>query len=148
MSLSAIRTKIVTVLNTVSGVQNVYNRERYSAHWQEFLSLSKTSGNKIDGWVIQMRDADEEEGTSRTNYRTYAFVLRHFYGFDDTNSSQITFEDFNETVCNAFRALPDLDGVVVISEPPKITISELRMFGSVLCHYCEILLEVQSEIQY
>jgi len=148
MSLSTIRTKIKTVLSGVTGIGKVYNRERYASQWADFISLFKTSANKIDGWVMQMRDADEEEGTSRTNYRTYAFVLRHFYGFDDANSSQITFEDFNETVCNTFRALPDLDGVVVMSEPPKVTISELRMFGSVLCHYCEILLEVQSEIQY
>lgn len=148
MSLSAQRTRIKAILDGVSGVQNTHNRERYAEQWSDYLDLFKTAGNKIDGWTMQMEGAPEVAGTSRTNYRGYAFVLRHIYGFDDTNGSQITFEDFNETVCDALRADPDLNGTATISSPPEIRISELRMFGSVLCHYAEIVLTPESEVQY
>ena len=148
MSLSTVRTKIYDILSGVSGVGKVYNRERYSAQWIAALNTFKTAANKIDGWTMRMQAAAEDPGTSRTNRRYYNIVLRHYYGYDDTNSSQITFEDFNETVCNAFRALPDLEGVAEIAEPPQIIVSEPRMFIDILCHYAEILIRVELEIQY
>ena len=148
-TIGDIRTRIKAILDGVSGVTaKTYNRERYAAHWDTYLSLFKTSSNIIDGWVMQMESADEEEGTSRTNYRKYNFVLRHIYGFDDSASSQITFEDFNETVCDALRADPDLNSTADICDPPIIRISEMRMFGSVLCHYSELAIGCSKEIQY
>ena len=75
MSLATIRTRIKAVLDGVSGVSNkTYDRERYAAHWDTYLSFFKSSNNIIDGWIIARESSDEEAGTSRTNYRRYTFA--------------------------------------------------------------------------
>jgi len=66
---------------------------------------------------------------------------------DDSVATETIFQDVIEAIATAFKANPTLNGKAFSSDPLQVDSVGLAMFGSVLCHVCELRLLVQEEVQ-
>lgn len=141
MSLEAIREQIVTILSSVDGVENVHQYQRWASTWEKFLDHFKDEATgKINGWTISREKTPAIcESTTHDN-RSHNFRIRGYYGLKDEDGSEIVFQDLIEDICAAFRIKYQLNNTASNTEPVQVEIVDLRMFGTVLCHYCELLL--------
>ena len=147
MSLNAVRSEIKTILSGVDGVgTKVHDYVRWAKTWEEYLSLFK-SNELIKGWEITRRSTPETQFTLNSNLRTHTMVLRGYYSVDDSAATEKTFQDIIEAIAAAFKANPTLNGQAFSSDPLQVDSVGLAMFGSVLCHVCELILTVQEEVQ-
>jgi hypothetical protein len=148
MSESAIRTQIYTILNAVTNVGKVYDYERWTADWTTFINLFKTTISGIDqirGWEIGRRSAKEERQTLGANDRDHTFIIRGYLGLNDAAATEKTMNNLVEAIAAAFRANLTLNGAAVQGHDYlQIDLIEARTFGSVLCHYAELRLNVHD----
>lgn len=144
MSLATIRTQVKTILEGVSGIGLVHEYVRWATTWEKFLEFFKTSSNKINGATITRVQTPETCESSDHNSRRHSFLIRMYYGLKDDDESEITFQLLVENTCAAFRAKRTLNSTAEDSGPPQVEILELRMFGTVLCHYAEISLDAEE----
>lgn len=148
MSVKAIREQIAAIVAGISGVGVVHEYERWTATWKDFIDLFQDDGGKINGWMIRrIRTVEEDWGGSGQYLRHHSFRLTGIYGLQDAIASEITFQDdIVEPVCSALREERQLNDTADNSQPPQVKTIEERLFGNVLCHYCEIEL-VADEIE-
>ena len=148
MSLSLIRGQIKTILLGVEGVSTkVHDYERYAKTWEAYLAFFKSNG-LIKGWTITRSSTPEVESTTTTNMRTHTFLIRGYYSLDDSAGTEKTFQDIIENIAAAFRGNKTLNGQAFDSGPLQVDMVGNVLFGSVLCHFCELRLLVQEEEQW
>ena len=148
MSLSLIRDQIKAILLATSGVgTKVHDYERWAKTWEDYLAFFKSNG-LIKGWTITRTATSEAKSTTTTNMRTHTFLIRGYYSLDDSAATEKTFQNVIEAIATAFRADPTLNGTAFDSDPLQVDIVGNVMFGSVLCHFCELRLLVQEEEQW
>lgn len=148
MSLATIRSKYKTLMSAISGIGVVHDYERWSVDWAKFLEQFKdpTSG-KILGWTITREKSSEEFLPGSTYRRTHDMVIRGYQGLRDEDGSEKTFQDLIETVCNTLRPKTTLENEVEqVAEPLQVTLVDVKLFGAVLCHYCELRQSVNEEV--
>jgi hypothetical protein len=148
VGLSEIRTQIKAVLEGVSGIGSVHEYDRWFADWGKLIELFKTADNKIIGWMITRRKTTATRDTMPTIMRDHTFLIRGVYGLKDSAASELVFQDLVEAVQNAFDSAYLLGGNAINSGPMQITLVEIRMFGSVLCHYAELEYPVSERVEY
>lgn len=149
MSLTTIRTEIKTVLEGITDIGVVHSYERFSTDWTKFLAFFKPAGKSyVRGWSIRRERTPEGYDELGTNFgrRKYRFVIRGYMSLEDATASSNTFDDLIETVCDTFRPLTvnNLNEKAMGSGLIQVELVQDRMFGSVLCHYCELSLEVEE----
>jgi len=148
MSLSLIRDQIKAILLATSGVgAKVHDYERWAKTWEDYLAFFKSNG-LIKGWTITRTATSEAKSTTTTNMRTHTFLIRGYYSLDDSAATEKTFQNVIEAIATAFRADPTLNGTAFDSDPLQVDLVGNVMFGSVLCHFCELRLLVQEEKQW
>lgn len=148
MSLSLIRDEIKSIVLGASGVgTKVHDYERYAKTWEEYLAFFKSNG-LIKGWTITRSSTPEAESTTTSNMRTHTFLIRGYYSLDDSAGTEKTFQDIIENIAAAFRPNQTLNGQAFDSGPLQVDMVGNVMFGSVLCHFCELRLLVQEEEQW
>ncbi len=149
MSEANIRAQIKTILESVSGIGVVHNYERYTNDWNTLLSLFKpTAQSVINACMISRTSTAERIITLGQVDRAHAFLIRILYSHDDASASEITFQALLEAIQTAFRTKLDLNGTCDNTSPEfgemagvsglQISKVEVRMFGSVFCHYPEL----------
>ncbi len=140
MALSSIRTAIKTILEGVSGIGIVHDYERWANDWNTFLEFYKTGG-KINGWSITRKATPAKKGNVPTMMRTHNFVIRGYYGLQDSAASEKTFQDLVEAVQDAFDAADHQLGLpdnVLNSGPVQVKIVENRFFGKSALPLCGV----------
>jgi len=149
MSLSTIISKCSTEMAEVSGMGKVYGYERWAAPWTTFLSLFKTTGNKINGWTISRVAAPQRQETLGEKERAHILLFRGVYGLDDSANTEATFQTQIESMVTKFNEddNENLGGACLTTHPDwgpmsglvglQVDKVENRMFGTVLCHYAE-----------
>jgi len=149
MSLSSIRVALKTLVEGVSGMGIVHDYERHAKDWATYLSFYKKPGTSvINGWQIIRRSTREEEHAATQTYRFHTFVINGFYSLDDSVASEKTFQDLIESICTVVRQDADLGGAVFHVTPPTVVVVEQRTFGDVLCHYCELNLQIEEDVTW
>jgi len=151
MSESAIRASIYNILSSIDGIGKVYDYERRSIDEAVFISLFKDEASgRIIGWEIGRRGASEEKIVlgigSEVNEVSHFFFIKGYYGLKDSDATEKTFNTLIEEVAEAFRGLPTLNGVAEDHQYIQRDVIEVRIFGSVLCHYAELSLIVTERI--
>jgi len=148
-NLTNIVAKTKEILLTVSEVgTKVYDYERWAADWATFINYFK-SGDLIKGWEITTPASPEIEHSPTVNMRTHTIKIFGYFSLKDSTATDKTFRTLTESVCDKFRNyMVDLDGTAFSASPASVNIRENRMFGSVLCHFCEIQIDVQEHIQW
>lgn len=117
----------------------VHDYERWSAEWKKFLDHFKASDGKIHGWTITREKTTESFIPGLGAERRHTMVLRGYYALQDSVGSEKNFQDLIEVICTVFRGETTLNGTVEQVEAPlQVDLVEPRMFGAVLCHYCEL----------
>lgn len=145
MSESAIRAKIKSVLEGVSGMGTVHDYMRLTKSWDTFLTMFK-SGDKINGWHFSRRAIATRQNTIGEKESAHIYQLRGYYGLKDDDASEKTFQalidavsaafDDDETLGDTCDTHPDwgpMTGAVGL----QADIIEHRVFGTVLCHFFE-----------
>lgn len=144
MSLSDIRDQIKTILAGVDGIGVIHDYERWAADWGKFLDRYKDAAGKINGWTITRTKTPENSDTASHVTRIHHFTIRGVYGLKDEDASELTFQDLIESICAAFRAKYRLNDTAANTEPVQVEVVENRMFGTVLCHYCELTVTAEE----
>jgi len=152
MSESAIRTLVYTAVNGVSNVGKVYDYERWAAEWADVLALFSTriSGvNQIRGFNVAYRGftASRDPQFARFVQHTHRFQVQGYMGISDDNSTEKTFSTLAEAVAAAIDADSTLHGSnYITTTPASLDTLEPRWFGSTLCHYAEINVQVTEQV--
>jgi len=147
MSIPEIREQIKVVLAGVPGIGVVHDRERFATDWTKFLNLFKDADGRLNGCMFSRESRRRIQQTIGETEKAHVFVIRRFMGLNDAEETGIIFDDHLEEVADAFdddetlndtcRTInPDwgpMDGAVGL----QIELSEIRMVGTVLCHYAE-----------
>lgn len=149
---SDLRTALVARLNAVADIGTVSNRQRWSAQWSDYLdSFQATIGGttQIRGWMVSLERIESAPMSFGNTSRIYVFLARGVMGLDDSANTEGTFLDLCEAVLNSVDGRTDLGSAVVIDYsvgPSVLRLVDHRLFGSVLCHYCEIEVRAEAEI--
>ena len=150
--ITAVKARVDTVTNV--GTSHAY--QRYNANWSDHLDQFKaTIGGvvQIRGWIVTMEAAMPIQGTvERSRYgairRTYNVLVVGLLGLSDSATTEATFLNLMEAVMDALDGRTDL-GLTAVEDygvgPANLKVYDIRQFGSVICHYCEIALAVETE---
>lgn len=154
MSEVLIRAQIKSILSGVTGISNVYDYQRWTDKWDIFRDLFKDMNDKIHGWDISRRSTFEVLISPSEYQRVYEYLLRGFYGLKDEDATEITFQALIEAICDEFRSNYNLNATCETTSPDmgpmagrsgiQVNLVEVRKFGPVLGHYCELGLGAQT----
>lgn len=148
-----IRDDIKAKLAAIEDIGIVHGYSRFTVDWSRYiLHFKDAASGRIKGWEISRRGAPEH--LAGAFFRHHQFVLRGFLGFQDSAATDEIFQVLIEDVCDAFRTASPPAGAMWLYQngdspeqsPVQVQVIEERMFGAVLCHYCEIILTVTERI--
>lgn len=146
-----LRAAIVTVLDGVSGIGEVHNRERFVVNPSEYLDMFKASiggVTQIRAWLVLRERADVVPDTVfGETRRRHLFVLTGLQGFQDSADTYGTLQGLCDSVMAAFddQTTLGVSGVVVRAVGPcTLRTFDAVQFGSVLCHRAEIELPIET----
>lgn len=153
MSEAGIRAAIKTTLSGVTNIGKVYDYERWAIDWATFIALFKTTVSGVDqirGWEIGRRSVAEKKivigiGAS-SNEKTHVFIIRGYLGLNDAAETEKTFNALIEAIATAFRSDKTLGGAARDHDYIQAQTIDMRIFGGVLSHYCELTLTVHERV--
>lgn len=152
MSEAAIRTAIYNAVNGVSNIGLVYDYERHTNDWSDFLDFFKTtiSGtDQIRGWMVGYRGIQEAEGGRFTApggriSRKHRFQILGVMGIDDSEATEKTFAALAEDVCDALDSDATIHGY--LGSPPATLGFDPKPFAGILVHAAAIVIDVTEAI--
>ena len=152
MSVALIREQIKTILSAVSNTGKIHEYERFCTDWSKFLDLFKDENEEINGWTISRKSSSQLIFAQGNDIqRIHHFLLTGFYGMQDEQASELSFQDVIEAIVDKFYDYDTLnDTCFSIAPNPgeqvgiQVDMIENRIFGNVLCHYAELSLYVQE----
>jgi hypothetical protein len=145
MPESTIRQKIYTEISAITDIGMIYDYERWAIDWVTFINLFKNPvSGRILGWEIGRKGAPATYDSNAEETTTHQYVIRGFMGLKDADGTEKLFNAKIEDIRDKFRFNFTLDGLCEMAGPLSANIIEPRMFGGVLCHYCELDLPVQE----
>jgi len=145
MSETLIRTGIKNLLEAITGVGKVHDYERFTMRPEEFLLLFKdATSNKIIGWEITRTGADVERVTSNKFKILHHFVIKGYYGLQDSSASEKLFNAVVELIIAKLinNPIADTQGLAI----PQVKTINAQVFGDHLCHHAEIEYSVREII--
>jgi len=146
MSEATLRAAVKAAVNGVTNIGQVYDRQPWAAEMSAYLDLFKTrisSTDQIRGWSITHEGADASQlAIKKLVRRVYTYRIRGYLGLDDSAETEKTFAALVESVMNALD-----DDTTLHASGAHVAYSNLEsfghiVFGSVLCHYVEIVQQV------
>jgi hypothetical protein len=147
MSLPAIREQIKVILTGVAGIGVVHDRERFATEWGKFLNLFKDADGRINGCMFSRENRRRVQQTMGETEKAHIFIIRRFLAIKDSEETGIVFDNHLEELADAFDDYETLNDTCRTINPDwgpmegsvglQIEISEIRMVGTVLCHYAE-----------
>lgn len=151
-----LRDGTVARVQLVPNVGLVYARPRFAGDWSTYLNLFKTTVQDVEqirAWTVSRDEVAVEPARYGADTETYQFIVRGFMSFHDEEDTDGIFNDLIDEVIHSLNGRKDLDSAAVVDYavgPASLRLNELRSFGAVLCHYCEIPypIEVQRVVTY
>lgn len=140
MSEVTSRAVIKTALEGVSQAGIVHDYERWSADWTTFLSHFKWRG-EIRGWTITCQAVGLEESVlDGATTERFEYAIRGYFGLKDSDITEKT------ALAKVIEVRDALVAADLIYELPQVSVFEAREFGTVLCHYAEIVFNVVEAV--
>lgn len=157
MSLTAIRTALVDVIDSVPDVGHVHERERYAANEAAFRALylfTPSDGpEQVRGWWVRRTATAEHTidigGNAIVNH---TWTIRGFMAFNDAQASELIFDGLIDAIRAAVREDPTLGGVCDAAplndddntEGIQVVDAGPVTFAGVLCHSATLQLKTWS----
>lgn len=145
---------IDTAVGATTNVSKHYAYERWSNEWDKYLNQWKATINgkqRICGFVttlnpdnpIQGAESDPEPYAEGHVSRVYNVRVFGIMDLKDSDNTEGLFLGIMESILDSLDGHVDwglsADGVVPFATGPASLVRyDHRMFGNVLCHYCEI----------
>jgi hypothetical protein len=143
MSETALRSYIKNLVDGATGTGVVHDYERWASQWSDLMTLYKVDG-KLNGWYVTRRRASAEWDAMPTTRRRHIFEICGIYSLDDSAASEKTFHGIIENIFAAVKFDYNLGGNCLVAGPLQVEEVDVRMFGSVLCHYCLLTLPAEE----
>jgi hypothetical protein len=152
---ASVREALVTLIESIPDSGSVYNRAKFSTTFDKFLDqfswVDQNGRNQVRGWWLSIPTMPTVgRGTYDQDSEICRFPIRGIMSYRDGSESEIDFEDLSYRVFRVLQKSTGLavtsvngDRVVVGNIITTMPINELRQFGSILCHYCEIHFQVE-----
>lgn len=142
MGWPEIREQIAAILASVEGVGRVHQYQRYRHNWKDIVSLfgfdNESGDTEINAWCITREKIDEPESSDSHDPTYHGFKVRGYLGLQDAVATEHDFQAIIDAIRAAFRVNYQLNNTATHTTPLQVPVIDIRMFGSVLCHYCEI----------
>ena len=143
MAYADVRAALKSLLEGISGINKVYDYQRWTADRAVYAALFKDT-DKIHFWCISRRAVTDTRRYTEQVDDVHRIVIRGYMALDDSEATEKTFQDLIDTVRQTLRQNYTILGTAHNSGPEINTIIEHRVFGEVLCHYCEVELPVRE----
>ena len=141
---------LVTQVGTVTGAGNVYGYTRFISDPAQYLTLFQYTDGSIRAWWVSPADPgiDIEADSFGSDEWTYHFLVTGVMGLQDSANTERTFVGLVESVAGALTGLATVgtSGETVDGSHIAVGAPQHRQFGSVLCHYCEIRVDIPVEV--
>lgn len=154
-----VRQAVVTLIQGIPNIGNVYDRYKYSSNWQSFLDQfmwqdPDTGFRAPRGWWVSLPTMTEyPQGRSfDEHWHTYTYPIRGILGVSDKANSEGSFDTLIWQVVDVLHDQGTLgqgpgvraDQKYVVDASPDIDVPivEIRAFGSTLCHFTEMRFSV------
>jgi hypothetical protein len=145
MSDESVRLKIKEVIERVPNRGTVHEYERWSADWNKFISLFQDSASKkILGWEITRQAAPGRYISNCEEEVSASYIIHGYMGVQDADRTDIKFNALIDLIRAEFRKDFTLGGLSELPKGFNCQTIDTRIFGSVMCHYCEIIIPVQE----
>jgi len=103
-------------------------------HKIHFWQMSRTASSN---------DSDTAEGVVDVTFkRTYRLEIEGYYGIDDSQATDLTFQDLIETIQDSFDLDPTLGDNADYALPMVVQSVASGFYGSVGVHHCIIILDL------
>lgn len=149
MPYAAINAEIKTILSAVPGIGIVHSRERWTNDKTKLKAMFAME-DKINGWQITRRATAESRLPGEAT-RTYTFLIRGYYSFEDNDvdgsASEVIIQNLVEAICDAFRSNPSLNLSCENSGPMQVDAVEPLLFSGYLVHHIQFSLAVLEQFQ-
>jgi hypothetical protein len=151
--LNKIREQIKVILQGVTGIGVVHDRIRMAIDTAKMLNLFKDSDGRINTIMFRREKMIKRSlSLGAPKVRAHVFLFIVIRGFNDAQASELEFDDLLTDIEERFDSYDDLNGACMSCDMDtgpmadlsgmQIDVIEPRMFGSVLCHYAEMRLQV------
>ena len=158
MSYSVILEDIRAKMAAITDIGVVHHYQRWSADWKKFLAHfaytpEGSDQQEIRGWTISRAAAPEH--LRGAYFRHHIFRLRGYLGLRDEVATELTFQELIEDICDTFRSATPADpaanwyylyGDEPDEDSAQVELIDIRIFGSTLCHYAELVLHCMERI--
>ncbi len=102
MSMGTLRVSLVNKLNTVTGVENVFDYVYWTDNWQDIYTKFAKDG-RINTWMVGLASSQPAELGAGTKTKTYLWNLFVYYSLKSSGQSSRNLEDICESVTNEFQ---------------------------------------------
>ncbi|MES9925993.1 MAG: hypothetical protein ABW152_18080 [Candidatus Thiodiazotropha endolucinida] len=142
-----IRNAIAAVISSVPNTGQVHTFERYAKDRSDMKKLYQM-GNQIIGWNIRRVRTTEDSPAMGRWIRVYRWEIRGYLSLDDSEETELQFDNTVEAICTVIRADDTLGGLVdscIIGKEAGIQVLESYpvMFAGVLCHSAKLALNTR-----
>lgn len=148
MSEAAIRAKIKSTLEGVSGIGQVYDWNRYSRSLAKLLALLRDASGNLLGWEITRRSVSQVRGTMPSLYRHHTYAIHGIMSVDDASASEKTLQALVDDIMDAFKNDPTLGGVCMNSDPLQVVTIDYEDINGTLYHVIELRLTAIERVAY
>lgn len=143
--------RVQAILAGIAGVgANVYPYIRIAADDAAFNKLFfDAAAQRIHGYTITRESTDSQDRDIGARWDIHNIVVRGYMGAKDADETETLFQNEIESVRATFagkRHLEDVNGTRFIfwCKPMVCRNFAYAMFSGVLCHYAELLLQIED----
>jgi len=144
MSLATLSVSLVNKLNTVSGVENVFDYVYWTDDWQDIYSKFAKDG-RINTWMVGLASNPTNKIDAGNKTKIYVWNLFVYYSLKSTETSSRDLEDICESVTNEFLEGYYLQAGTNITKVALLGIENTTYAGTP-CHRGQIQISIEEII--
>ncbi|GEM_PF-5027034 len=157
MALADIKARIADRIKTVQNIGNVHTRAVNVKTAEGKKAVLHGAQNRLHAWLVTRESftpTDETQNQSLQRKKTN-IVVRGFLSVHDGSDSEAVFDTLIEDVAAAINddrqpagaGGTKLSGLVASCDPPYLRTQDHREYADTLCHYCEIVVPIEEDVQ-
>jgi hypothetical protein len=132
-------------LDSVPGVENVYDTVRNWQTEQQFRTGARTVGGTIQFWFMTRESTSASDLGPRFTARKHRIAIHGYAGVADASESEKAFQQLIEDVVDALGADRKLTSTARHSGATSVRTVDFRVISNVLCHHAELVVDVEDK---